>query len=414
MTTMGMTTLTRIGERPVESYAVRLVFLLIPAVYLPFAVAGGRAGALAWLSSLTFGLMVVMVRPLPVLGLRFVLPYLIYLMYGGLTLVWSPDPTFGLQTLVQQAVVAVMYLVAWRAFEDRDLLRWIAKISYGLLVGGVALAVLSLLTPFDLPSPRPFSISLTAMFAVANIVERSRTSAWAVGFLGIASCAALGSRMAAFAFIVFFLITPNLGVTRWMRWTLIAAMVPLLAWAVNTTAFQERFFHEQGGDLGDILTLSSNVDTSGRVNNWSVISARCDESSVAGLGMAAGRVLSLEASGGRAGHPHSEFLRIYCETGYIGSVLHWLFFALIFVRAVIAERRTHHRYGTVDRLAVATATMSIGFLLFSLTDNVLFYTQHYMAPFAVVLGLFDRSMVLRRRQWERKVIARTHEWPDLV
>jgi hypothetical protein len=414
MTTMGVATLTRIGERPVESYAVRLVFLLIPAVYLPFAVAGGRAGALAWLSSLTFALMILLVRPLPVPGLRFVLPYLIYLMYGGLTLIWSPDPTFGLQTLVQQAIVAVMYLVAWRAFEDRDLLAWIAKISYWLLVGGVTLAVLSLLTPFDLPSPRPFSIALTAMFAVANIVERSKASAWAVGLLGIAACAALGSRMAAFTFIVFFLITPNLGVRPWMRWTLIAAMVPLFTWAVTTAPFQERFFHEQGGDLDDILTLSSNVDTSGRLDNWALISARCDESSVVGLGMAAGRGLSLEASGGHAGHPHNEFLRIYCETGYIGSVLHWLFFALIFVRAVSAERRTHHRYGGVDRLAVATATMSIGFLLYCLTDNVLFYTQHYMAPYAVVLGLFDRSMALRRRQWERKFVARTHEWPDLV
>jgi hypothetical protein len=358
--------------------------------------------------------MVILVRPLPVPGLRLVLPYLIYLMYGGLTLMWSPDPTFGLQTLVQQAIVAVMYVVAWRAFEDRDLLLWIAKISYGLLIGGVALALLSILTPFELPSPRPFSISLTAMFAVANIVERSRTSAWTVGILGIAACAALGSRMAAFTFIVFFLLTPNLGVTRWMRWTLIAAMVPLLAWVVNTTAFQERFFYEKGGDLEDILTLSSNVDTSGRLDNWAVISARCDESSVVGLGMAAGRVLSLEASGGHAGHPHNEFLRIYCETGYIGSMLHWGFFALIFVRALIAARGTYDPYGSVDRLAVATATMSIGFLLFSLTDNVLFYSQHYMAPFAVVLGLFDRSMVLRRRQWERKFIARTHEWPKLV
>jgi hypothetical protein len=354
--------------------------------------------------------MIILVRPLPIMGLRFLLPYLAYLIYGLLTLEWSPDPDFGLQTLAQQAVVAVLYLISWRAFDDRDLLPRLAQIGQWWLIGGVALAALSLVTPLTLPNQRPLSISLTAMFAIANTVERSRTSAWTLGVLGIATCAALGSRMAAFTFIVIFLFTPNIGVTRWMRYALIAAMVPFLAWAVTTAPFQERFFHEQGGDLTDILTLSSNVDTSGRLDNWALISAACDESSVTGRGMGAGRVLSLEASGGTAGHPHSEFLRLYCETGYIGSMLHWGFFAFVYARAVGAWR-AKRREGDVDRVAAATGTLLIGFLLFSLTDNVLLYTQHYMAPLAVVLGLSDRLAIARRRQWERRAFARTHEWP---
>jgi hypothetical protein len=407
MTSLTGWMLTKTDERPIESYAVRLAFLLIPAVYLPFAVAGGRAAGLAWLALLAFSSMILLVRPLPVIGLRFVLPFLVYLTYGLLTLIWTPDQYLGVQTLTQQAVVAVMYIVAWRAFDDPGLVHWVARVSAWWLIGGASLAVLSVVTSFDLPSPRPLSISLVAMFAVANMVERTRASAWVLGLLGMGSCVALGSRMAAFAFLLLLPFTPNLSVKRWMRLTLIVAMVPFIMWVSTTAPFQERFFHEQGGTLTDILTLSKNVDTAGRLDNWGTIRAACDEASITGLGMAASTPLTLAASEGAGSHPHNEFLRVYCDTGLIGSWLHWGgFYTLAGARAVGAWHRTQRLSGGIKRVPTATMMLLVGFLLFSLTDNVLLYTLHYMAPLAIVLGLSDRTASLY--SIKSRFDARTH------
>jgi O-antigen ligase len=215
-------------------------------------------------------------------------------------------------------------------------------------------------------------------------------------------------------FIIFLLMTPNLGVKRWMRYALIAAMLPLVTWAVNTAAFQERFFHEQGGDLTDLFTLSGNVDTSGRLDYWAGLTSTCNEASVTGLGVGATRLLSLAVSEGSASHPHNEILRLYCETGLIGSVLHWSFYVFVCRRAIALWRRTRYREGATKRVAVGVITLLVGFLLFSLTDNVLLYTLHYMAPLAIILGLSDRTMVARTNRGARRVRAHAAAMSSIV
>src|SRR5215217_8456716 len=101
----------------------------------------------------------------------------------------------------------------------------------------------------------------------------------------------------------------------------------------QTEAFKRRFFFNEGSSLMDVLTVSDNVNTAGRRELWPRLLERCTPTSVTGQGIGSSTPLSFELSFGALDHPHNDYIRSYCDEGWIGSILVWLFFLAACLRS---------------------------------------------------------------------------------
>jgi hypothetical protein len=186
------------------------------------------------------------------------------------------------------------------------------------------------------------------------------------------------------------LTSPSLRV-HWRARLAIAAGCLLLVSAVSSTqAFRERFFFNQNATLRDAVTLSSQLNTAGRRELWPELIKACSPNSMTGLGVGTASELSTQVSGD-LDQPHNEYLRSYCDEGWGGSALLWFFFVAAGVRSWRAAF-----VGEDARLHASAGQIILALLLFSITDNPMTYTAHFMAPMAVVLGLSDRALVAER------------------
>ena len=99
--------------------------------------------------------------------------------------------------------------------------------------------------------------------------------------------------------------------------------------------------------------------------------------------------------GGGFGQPHNDYLRTYCDTGLVGTILFWGFFLAAGVRSLTLAVR-----GTDRQLHAAAGLLVLAFAMFAMTDNPMIYTAHFMTPLAAILGLSDATYQ-RRRAYER-------------
>ena len=115
----------------------------------------------------------------------------------------------------------------------------------------------------------------------------------------------------------------------------------------------------------------------------------CSTTPIFGNGIGAAYSLSLQVTSGGINQPHNDYLRTYCDVGLAGSVLVWGFFLFLAVRSV---RRYRQGIGNRD-LQAAAGLAVLAFLLFAVTDNIIVYAAHFMAPLGIVLGLADGDFV---------------------
>ena len=108
-----------------------------------------------------------------------------------------------------------------------------------------------------------------------------------------------------------------------------------------------------------------------------------------------------QLSSGGFGQPHNDYLRTYCDTGLVGSILFWGFFLAAGVRSVMLAVR-----GPDRQLHAAAGLLVLAFVLFALTDNPMVYTAHFMTPLAIILGLSDATYQRKRVQERGRVAAR--------
>jgi O-antigen ligase len=232
------------------------------------------------------------------------------------------------------------------------------------------------------------SISLAVLFVVATLNSPSWRRTTVLGMVALGTAAAVGSRLSSAVLLVILLTSPSLGVRRGTRLAMAAACVLLVIAVSSTPAFKNRFFFNEEATLTDAITLSNQLNTAGRRELWPELVKRCSPAAMTGLGISSSNALSVKLSG--LDHPHNEYLRVYCDEGWIGSVLLWSFFAWATVRS---WRGTSA--GQDTRLHAAAGQLTLALLLFAITDNPLTYTAHFLAPMAVILGLSDRALLER-------------------
>jgi hypothetical protein len=109
------------------------------------------------------------------------------------------------------------------------------------------------------------------------------------------------------------------------------------------------------------------------------------------------------ASGGGFGQPHNDYIRTYCDTGWLGIIGFWR----SFVAAGVRSARLAVRGG--DRQLHAGAGLLV--LAFARTDNPMVNTAHFMIPLAIVIGLSDATYQKEREQRSRRAADPTLRAP---
>jgi hypothetical protein len=367
------------------------VFAIIPLTFVGGQLLGFLVSGWAWLLVLAAAGLLVLTEPLPRRAVGLLLPYLLFLGYACTTLAWTLNANEGVATLMQFAVPAMVYLLAWRVRPHAGLLPRLRQAS----LCGLGLAVLltvAVKAGLQLPlgmelSSRPMAISLVVLFVAATLHSTSWRFTVLVGGIALAIAMATGSRMSSLVLIIMLLTSPSLGL-RWQGRAAIAVVCVVAVLLVSQTeAFKRRFFFDEDASLIDVLTLSSNVNTAGRREVWPLLVRECRSSSLTGLGIASSSPLSFEVSDGVLDHPHNEYIRTYCEEGWIGSILIGLFFLAALLRSWAGAFR-----GRDKALHGAAGQVVLALLIFAITDNPLSYTAHFMAPLAVILGFSDRVL----------------------
>jgi O-antigen ligase len=382
----------------------------MPLTFVGNEFGGFRASGWAWLLNLVVIAPLVLIGPLPVQAIRRLSPYLAFLGLCVVSLAWVEDIPKAVLTFFQVTVPLLAYVLAWRAADrGEEVLDWLAQICL-LGLGLVTVLLLAVQILGGLPglelSVRPMAISLAVMFVVATIRTRSWRQTMAIGVTVVAIAGLTGSRMSSAVLLVLLLCSPSLSVSLQWRVAVAVLAVLLLVQLSQTEAFKTRFFFDSDATLTDVLTLSPQLNTAGRREAWPALIEACSDAPITGHGVGSAQRISENLPGGGFGQPHNDYLRTYCDTGLVGSILFWGFFLAAGVRSIMLAARGANR-----QLHAAAGLLVLAFVLFALTDNPMIYTAHFMTPLAVILGLSDATYQRRRAQGRRRAATGTSRPP---
>lgn len=364
-----------------DVWLVSVLFVLVPVSFVTITVGGRQLTGLAWLVVLLLTTPFALSEPVPAAVVRRLWPYLGFLAVGALSLAWAPVLSEAVLGLLQYLTLVPVFLIASRLSDPTRALAVAGRVCTAGIALAAALVVADRagLMPAAVPlSPRPMAVALVPLFVVATLrATRTRTAVLSVAVL--APTVLAGSRTAAVVLLAVVLLSPAWRFTARGRIALgLVALVGLLAFS-TTTAFRERFFFDSDATLGDALTGSEVLNTAGRRELWPQLVGECSRASLTGLGIQAAGELSADFSLGALTQPHNDYLRIWCEVGWVGMVPFWGFF----VAAAVAGARARGSAGPEGAAVVQVIT---ALLLLAVTDNPVIYTVHFMAPVAVVLG----------------------------
>lgn len=162
--------------------------------------------------------------------------------------------------------------------------------------------------------------------------------------------------------------------------TVVSSVGLLLAVVSIYPPILERFTEGDNAQIGGVA-----MNTSGRTELWQVTYSSAMRSPIWGNGPGdSSELLHRMISGSGIGHPHSDYLRILNDLGFVGSALLWGGLLILLVRCWRSALRT-------DEARHWTAVMAIlSVLLVSITDNVIVY-QFIMIPVGVIIGMSLRA-----------------------
>ena len=304
-----------------------------------------------------------------------------FLVWTTLSLIWSPDVYRGLRFVLLVAVAYLAYVWGRVAGPPGggSQLWWAGSVGLGLALAG--LVFIAEPSAIDRLNPdRILAMGVIALVVAAGYGPRRRWYTATVGLVGLATVVVSGSRMVSLIVLVLLVTAPGLRLPKAGRVLLAVSLVTLIGLASTTTAFQQRWFQSgEGGTLLDLVTLED-LQTSGRFEVWPVVAEACGFT-LFGHGAGAADTFSSTASVDFP-EPHNEYLRVWCDTGLIGSLLLWGFVASVALEAATALR---HR-STRPWAHRAALQMVAALVLLAMTDNPLTTSIPFLVPAALALG----------------------------
>ncbi len=303
-----------------------------------------------------------------------------FLVWTALSLAWSPDPSRGLRFVLLLAVAYLAYLWGRVAGPPGggSQLWWAGSVGLGLAL--TALVFIGEPPPVDRLNPdRILAMGVIALVVAAWYGPRRRWYTAIVGLVGLATVVTSASRMASLVVLVLLVAAPGLRLPKAGRVLLAVSLVTLVGLASTTTTFQQRWSESGEGTLLDLVTLE-NLETSGRFQVWPVVAEACGFT-LLGHGAGAADTFSSTTDAGFP-EPHNEYLRVWCDTGLVGSLLLWGFVASVAFRAATALRHRSARPWAHH----AALQMVAALALLALSDNPLTTAIPFLVPAALALG----------------------------
>jgi len=302
-----------------------------------------------------------------------------YFAYTALSLFWTPDPGRGLRfvALIGVAFLAHLYGRTIGAPTGGSWL-WLGACA------GVALALAGLLRVRNPPGfeglnpDRILAMGVLALVVMAWYGPRGRLYTLGLGMAGVVIVLFSQSRTTSLVMVLFLITAPGLRLPRAGRLLITGSSLALVILLSLTPTFQDRWFESATGSFWDLVTIQG-VNTSGRGEVWPVVAESCS-SFILGEGAGASDFFASETHSGFP-EPHNEFLRVWCDTGVIGTLLLWGFVVHTMIRALARIRDTPRPWPHSAALQLAVALT-----LISLTDNPLTTAIPFMIPAALAFG----------------------------
>lgn len=332
---------------------------------------------------------------------------------GAASIVWAPVPLEGFRVLSKIAYPFLIYL-AVRSFmtgpRERDLVLRL------VLAGGIVVAVWAFYGFFTVglsaflsggvynltvstTHPTPFGFYNVALFALCYARFRQHGSR---GFGALAALFGIEaimsqSRMAMFGVVlvaVLVEIALSRSRTRWLRAALIGALLVTIGGVtiLSVPRLQEGVFYSRQSLASSPKEIVDSLNDQGRgkIADAMVTKLIYDGKWLFGEGLGSSTVAlqqgTLGADLGGVGVAHDEYVRLLFEIGVVGIVFALLAFgAFVGTSWLVSQRMAaEHRW-----LGAAAFGLSVCYMVFSITDNILDYynTFSQFAFFALAAAL---------------------------
>ena len=313
-----------------------------------------------------------------------VLAFLPWLSVVWLSLLWSSDVGFrNIQDALQISMPTLIGVTAAIYARDRgqfDAFLRAVHWSTGLMLCTV---LGSLVIGHELAGAR--TLSITAVFfgclAIARTSEpKHRLAGYALWAVCLLLTAGTGSRTTTAVLLVLPVINP-LNRNLLVRGGLLAAVVLSGIALFYTPQFQTRFFYDGHGTIGDVLR--GDFLSFGRFEAWPAIFGKACQRPLWGAGV--GEVVEFVPQVWPAeDKPHNDYLRIFFETGLLGTIIFWPTLILQYRRM---RRLATQSTGRLRENCGAVCMGIVAFAMLAATDNVLIYNLYYNNLLFALLGL---------------------------
>lgn len=407
-------------------YFVLLVAGIPVSILAPDSLSLGPLGELApqaaYLLVIAIGLIVAIIPAGKTVAqiVRHFLPLVLFLMYAGGSIVWSLDAVEGVRLLVKLVTPVLMVIaVAYHLQSSRDInraencalvcacvvaaLALMNYVSNGALDKGSSYWISRgiLAAPYMGPANFSFLMSVSALICLARFLQsNSRVGLGLAIFFAIAVLFAF-TRISMAALVI----AGSLLLFLMSRNSLVRYVVPgvLLIGSMSTVFLSEAirsrmFYNAQRADVSRAIENTTGflslINTSGRLYLWEAALDYFESaSSLVGAGLGSVDHWLQKYSGADA--LHSEYLRLYIDTGMIGLVMFLIAIAQILVFLLRERRRQRTWHRIRERHTAVSAALLVLFCITLLTDNSL----NYVSEFGIyVFASLGYVMTARRSQ----------------
>ncbi|MFF0911579.1 O-antigen ligase family protein [Microbacterium enclense] len=273
-------------------------------------------------------------------------------------------------------ILVIPFIVALSSEGTADrVLTWVARI-------GVAASLVYVATALAGPpvfGSRSFALS-AIVFMAALVPYRGASRILKMGpYIVTAAVVMSGSRTAlviCLALLVFLVARAKRGRRLALSLVIATSAAAAFFWLITSVpALASRFI---GGDNASIGGLQ--INTSGRTAFWELLNREIALEPVWGYGPgSAARAVAIQFGDTAATHPHSDYLRLVHDFGFVGFGIFALGYIALFV-AIIRRIRAHD-----NPIHWAAVVVLIGVAASAVTDNTLVY-PFVMLPAGVIVG----------------------------
>ena len=334
----------------------------------------------------------------------------VWIAYAWGRLIFTDSPVAGLQNVAVQTIALLVIAVTASQSSADTIKVWLPRMFWsGVAAATIYLASVAATAPgsriiYDARTYATVALSALCIGIALYATTRRRRYFFgtAVVFASVAASVSRTALATALVLLIFDALRHKGAKAVAVAVLRIGLVVAVAAWLIfNFEPLRERFEKNDGGAIFGI-----EVGTSGRTALWAVINENIASAPVWGHGPGNASATIGEYFSESIGHPHSEYLRMVNDYGWVGMILFGAGLVTLFVVSARALRNS----GGFPRAAHIASMMAITVVaIMSATSNITIYV-FAMVPLMTLVGL-SLAHVPPVIRYRRKFAGRTRVKP---